>query len=324
MKKIGKGLLTVMLVGSILCSSNTLLFATENSEIKNSEMENSNVAAEVEEIGDDVIITSEDKPYLALGADLSAEQQHTVLSLMGINVADLEKYDVVYVNNKEEHQYLDAYISSSAIGTRALSSVVITKTNKGDGLRISAYNINYCTIGMYKNALTTAGISDANIIVAGPFELSGTCALVGILKAYEELTGETLNEDIVDAAMDELVTTGLLNESIDADPEVVEALIADLKEQIAKGALQSEESMRSAIEKTAKEYGVSLTEEEKERLIRLLDKLKGLDLDWKSIADQAANWAENIGNKAQESGFWDKLAAIFRKLMDAIKAIFGQ
>ena len=313
-----------MLVGSIFCSSNMFVSAMENSEMKNSEMENSNVVAEVEEIGDDVIITSEDKPYLALGADLSAEQQHTVLSLMGINVADLEKYDVVYVNNKEEHQYLDAYISSSTIGTRSLSSVVITKTNKGDGLKISAYNINYCTIGMYKNALATAGISDANIIVAGPFELSGTCALVGILKAYEAMTGETLNEDIVDAAMDELVTTGLLNESIDADPEVVEALIADLKKQIANGALQSEESIRSAIEKTAKEYGVSLTEEEKERLIRLLDKLKGLDLDWKSIADQAANWAENIGNKAQESGFWDKLAAIFRKLMDAIKAIFGQ
>ena len=319
MKKIVKGLLTVMLAGGIVCSSNTLLSATQNSE-----MINSNVASEVEEIGDDVIITSEDTPYLALGADLSAEQQHTVLSLMGINVADLGQYDVVYVNNKEEHQYLDAYISSTAIGTRSLSSVVITKTNKGDGLKISAYNINYCTIGMYKNALTTAGISDANIIVAGPFELSGTCALVGILKAYEEMTGETLNEDIVDAAMDELVTTGLLNESIDADPEVVEALIADLKEQIANGALQSEKSMRSAIEKTAKEYGVSLTEEEKERLVRLLDKLKDLDLDWESIADQAENWAESIGNKAKESGFLDKLAAIFREIIDAIKAIFGR
>lgn len=318
MKKIVKGLLTVMLAGGIVCSSNTLLSATQNSE-----MINSNVASEVEEIGDDVIITSEDKPYLALGADLSAEQQHTVLSLMGINVADLGQYDVVYVNNKEEHQYLDAYISSSAIGTRSLSSVVITKTNKGDGLKISAYNINYCTIGMYKNALTTAGISDANIIVAGPFELSGTCALVGILKAYEEMTGETLNEDIVDAAMDELVTTGLLNESIDADPEVVEALIADLKEQIANGALQSEESMRSAIEKTAKEYGVSLSEEEKERLVRLLDKLKGLDLDWESIAEQAENWAESIGNKAKESGFFDKLAAIFREIIEAVKSIFG-
>ena len=318
MNKIVKYLLTVVLAGSVVCSSNAVLYATEVNEITNDV-----VVDGVEEAGDDVVITSEDKPYLALGADLSADQQHTVLSLMGIEAKDLGNYDVVYVNNKEEHQYLDSYIASSAIGTRSLSSVVITQTKKGDGLRISTYNINYCTVGMYKNALATAGISDANIIVAGPFELSGTCALVGILKAYEEMTGEALNEEIVDAAMDELVTTGLLNESIDADPEVVEALIADLKEQIAKGALKSEESMRSAIDETAKKYGVSLSGEEKEKLLRLLEKLKGLDLDWESIANQAANWADRIGTQAIESGFLEKFMEWIRSIIEAIKSFFG-
>lgn len=318
MKKMIKRVMGLMLAASIICSSNVLAAATEISEITESE-----VSENVEETGDDVVIKAEDKPYLALGADLSAEQQHTVLSLMGIEVSDLEKYDVVYVNNKEEHQYLDSYISSSAIGTKSLSSVVITQTEKGKGLSISTYNINYCTVGMYKNALTTAGISDANIIVAGPFELSGTCALVGILKAYEEMTGEVLKGDIVDAAMDELVTTGLLNESVDADPEMVEALIADLKEQIAKGALKSEESMGKAIDKTAKKYGVTLTDEEKEHLISLLKKLKGLDLDWNSIAEQAANWADIVGNKANESGFFGKIADIFQEIIQAIKSLFS-
>ena len=51
---------------------------------------------------------------------------------------------------------------------------------------------------MYKNALATAGISDANIIVAGPFELSGTAALVGILKAYKDMTGEEVDDDLVE------------------------------------------------------------------------------------------------------------------------------
>lgn len=41
------------------------------------------------EEGDNVVITKEEKPYLALGADLTADQQHTVLSYMGIDVADL-------------------------------------------------------------------------------------------------------------------------------------------------------------------------------------------------------------------------------------------
>lgn len=318
MNKMVKHLLTVLLAGSIVCCSNTLIYATESDEITQDV-----VVDGVEETGDDVVITLEDKPYLALGADLSADQQHKVLSLMGIEVADLGDYDVVYVNNKEEHQYLDSYIAASAIGTRALSSVVITQTKKGDGLHISAYNINYCTVGMYKNALATAGIRDANIIVAGPFELSGTCALVGILKAYEEMTGEALDDEIVDAAMDELVTTGLLNESIDADPEVVEALIADLKEQIAKGALKSKESMSLAIDETAEKYGVSLSEEEKEKLLRLLDKLKDLDLDWESIADQAANWADRIGSQAVESGFFEKIMELIDSIIEAVKSFFG-
>lgn len=121
---------------------------------------------------DNVTIQADDKPYLALGADLTDVQKNTVLSLMGIDPANLGNYDVVYTTNAEEHQYLDSYISSSQIGSKSWSSVVIVKRDKGNGLNISTRNINYCTVGMYKNALTTAGITDADIIVVGPQEIS--------------------------------------------------------------------------------------------------------------------------------------------------------
>ena len=74
-------------------------------------------------------------------------------------------------------------------------------------------------------------MEDANVIVAGPFPLSGTAALVGTFEAYEKLTGKELDESVVDAAMDELVTTGDLEQSIDGDSNDVEAMIADLKGQ---------------------------------------------------------------------------------------------
>ena len=70
---------------------------------------------------------------------------------MGIDPANLGNYDVVYTTNAEEHQYLDSYISSSQIGSKSWSSVVIVKRDKGNGLNISTRNINYCTVGMYKN-----------------------------------------------------------------------------------------------------------------------------------------------------------------------------
>ena len=213
------------------------------------------------EANDKVTIGKNDKPYLSLGADLTPDQRATVLGFMGIELTDLDKYDVVYVNNDEEHKYLDSYISKSEIGTRSLSSVLITEDKKGAGLSVSTHNINYCTVGMYKNALATAGIADAKIIVAGPFPISGTAALVGTLKAYEEMTGKKLDDKVTDAAMDELVTTGELNKSIDGDSQDIEAMIADLKKQLADGRLKDESQIKDAIKEAAKDYAENLLNE---------------------------------------------------------------
>lgn len=284
-------------------------------------------ATEVTEQGDDVVITEKDKPYLALGADLTADQQHTVLSYMGIDAADFDQYDVVYVNNEEEHKYLDAYIPSEQIGTKSLSSVLISLTDKGSGVKVSTYNINYCTAGMYKNALATAGIEDANVIVAGPFALSGTAALVGTFEAYEEMTGETLDESVVDAAMDELVTTGELEQSIDGEPEEIESMIADLKSQIASGDLDTPEKIQVAIEEAAKEHNITLSDADKEKIANLLDKLKGLDLNWDSIANQASAWADKLQDSISQngglSGIGEAISNFFAKIIDAIKALFN-
>ena len=278
---------------------------------------------QVTEEGDNVVITQEDKPYLALGADLTADQQHTVLAYMGIDVADFDNYDVVYVNNDEEHKYLDAYVPKKQIGTKALSSVLISLTDKGSGIKVSTYNINYCTAGMYKNALATAGISDANIIVAGPFALSGTAALGGTFEAYEQMTGETLDEDVVDAAMDELVTTGDLEQSIDGDSEDVEAMIADLKGKIASGELSSVEDIEKAIDDLADKYEIHLSDEDKQKLTDLMEKLKGLDLDWGSIKDQAEDWASRLQDQLADKNLGQKIADFFAKLWEAICSLFS-
>lgn len=275
------------------------------------------------EEGDNVVITKEEKPYLALGADLTADQQHTVLSYMGIDVEDFDNYDVVYVNNDEEHKYLDAYVPKKQIGTKALSSVLISLTDKGNGIKVSTYNINYCTAGMYKNALATAGISDANIIVVGPFALSGTAALVGTFEAYEKMTGETLDEDVVDAAMDELVTTGDLEQSIDGDSEDVEAMIADLKGKIANGELNSAEDIENAIDELADKYEINISDEDKQKITKLMEKLKGLDLDWGSIKDQAQDWADQLQNQLSDKDLGQKIADFFAKLWEAICSLFN-
>ena len=114
--------------------------------------------------------------YVSFGADLKDDEKDKVMSLMGIEEEDLENYTVGEITNDDEHKYLGDYLDDSVIGTRALSSVVVVVGQEGDGIDVETKNISYCTPGMYTNALITAGIKDADVIVAGPFEITGTAA----------------------------------------------------------------------------------------------------------------------------------------------------
>ena len=63
-------------------------------------------------------------PVLALGADLSAEQKAAVLAEMGISEEEAASYETIYITNDMEHQYLDASLGASVVGTHSLSSVL--------------------------------------------------------------------------------------------------------------------------------------------------------------------------------------------------------
>lgn len=269
--------------------------------------------------------TVEVKPYLSLGADLTSEQKNTVLSLLEVTEDELSDYEVIEVTNDDEHDYLDDYLADSVIGTKALSSVKIEKVEEGTGISVVTKNITYCTSGMYTNALITAGITDAKVTVAGPFNLSGTAALVGAMKAYSTMTGEELDEANADAATNELVLTGELGQEIGS--EKAEELVALAKQKVLDGDLQSLDDVKEAVEESAGELGVTLTQEQSQKLAELLDKINDLDLD----VDKLKQQAEDVYNKLRDldidideaKGFLDKIIAFFAELAEKIVDWFG-
>lgn len=277
----------------------------------------------VDENNDNVEIKKDDKPYLALGADLSDDQKNTVLSLMGIDPANLANYNVTYVTNAQEHQYLDSYVDSSKIGSKSWSSVVIVKRKKGNGLNISTNNITYCTVGMYKNALTTAGITDADIIVAGPKPISGTAALVGIFEAYEAMTGEAVQDNVVDAALNELVVTGELEASIHGlTDQEVEEFIAYIKSLIAEKGLTDEKSINEAIDEACDKYGVTLSDDERQKIVDLLLKITSLGIDLSGLVDYAASLYNSFKNGGSSSGIVASIGNFFGNIFSAIGEFF--
>lgn len=264
---------------------------------------------------------SEIREVLVFGADLSAEQKQTVLKAFGLDEASLSGIDVITVTNAEEHEYLDSYLSASVIGTKALSSVYVVKEDKGHGLDITTSNINYCTISMYKNALITAGLEDARVVVAGPSQISGTAALIGCAKAYSKMTGEQISEESLDAAADELVTTGEIGEVIGDADEAAE-LIAYLKQYMIENDLNDEESISAEVQKRAGELGYELTDDEVSQITSLLMKISKLDIDVNALKEQAKDIFNALGlnGGSTSRGF----SGIVQSILSFFKGLFNR
>ncbi|NEX79911.1 DUF1002 domain-containing protein [Bacillus thermocopriae] len=257
---------------------------------------------------------------VTLGENLTEEQKTNLLNEMGAP----QDVQIVTVTNQEEHQYLGKYIAKSLIGTKAISSSAITAASKGSGITVKTKNINWVTDEMYVNALITAGVKDANIYITAPVTVSGTAALTGIIKAYEISADETIPEEVKQAANQEMVETAKLGDSI--GNENAAALMAKIKEEIAKNKPKNDEELRKIIEQEAKELNVTLTEEQIQRLIELFNKIKSLDIDWNQVSDQLNKAKDRISNflKSEEGqGFLEKIKQFFIWLIDTIKAIFS-
>ncbi len=270
-------------------------------------------------------VEGDEKPYISLGADLTKEQKNTVLSLLDVTEEELADYEVIQVTNEDEHDYLDEYLSDSVIGTKALSSVRIENAEEGKGISVVTKNITYCTSGMYTNALITAGINDAKVTVAGPFNLSGTAALVGAMKAYSTMTGEDLKKENADAATNELVLTGELGQELGA--EKAEELVALVKQRVLDGDVETVEEVKEIIKESAGELDVKLTAEQEQRLAALLEKIKDLDLD----VDKLKQQAEDVYNRLkdldidldQAKGIFGKIIQFFTEIADKIANWFA-
>lgn len=264
-----------------------------------------------------------DAPYLALGADLNETEKSAVLDLLGVKPDELDQYMVVTVTNEDEHNYLGSYMDASVIGTRALSSVVVEKKEEGSGIAVTTSNISYCTTGMYQNALATAGLTDAQIRVAGPFNISGTAALVGAMKAYGAMTGETINPENADAATDELVTTSELGETL-GDQNKAEQLIGAVKDIIVAEEIDEPEKIESIIKDTAKDLDIKLSDEDLAKIRALMEKISSLDLDVETLKEQAKDLYKKLEgldlniSQEQVTGFFASITSWFKKIRNMI------
>jgi uncharacterized protein YpuA (DUF1002 family) len=257
---------------------------------------------------------------ITLGENLTEPQKNMLLSEMEAP----NNAQIITVSNQEEHQYLEKYVAKSLIGTKAISSSATTIASAGSGISVKTNNINWVTNEMYVNALITAGVKDAKIYITAPFPVSGTAALTGIIKAYEISADKTIPEDIKQAANQEMVETAKLGDSI-GDKNAA-ALIAKVKDEIAKNKPANDEEMRNIIENAANELSVKLDENQMQRLMDFFNNLKDLNINWNQVSDQLNKAKDQISKFLQSDegqGFLESVKQFLIKLIDAIKGLFS-
>lgn len=261
---------------------------------------------------------AENQSRTVIGADLSPEQVEAVYQSFGLRRGDVVE---LTMTNAEERRYLEGLVDERVIGSRSISCVYVELLPEGSGLSIATNNVTWWTEEMYISALTTAGIKDARIIVSAPFEVSGTSALSGIYKAYEDMTGLSLDELAKQVSTEELTITGDLAQQIgnmDSTP-----IVSELKLVLSETKNMSDDEIRAIITEIAGRYNVHLTDTQINQLISLCRSLENLNPDQlrqrveevqgtlQKMAEaktKVESFAQDVKNVMESvSGFIDKL-----------------
>ena len=252
-----------------------------------------------------------------IGADLDESQIDDVYGMFGLSRGQAIE---LKMTNAEERTYLEGYVDDSLIGTRSISCVYVELLPEGSGMSVTTSNINWCTGEMYISALATAGISDANIIVAAPFEVSGTAALSGVYKAYEDMTGQKLDDLAKLVSTQELTVTGELAAEIGAMDST--SIVNELKLMLDVTQTMTDDEIRTEIREIASRYNVNLTNTQVEQLLSLCRSLEGLDEEsLKARVEEVQGTLQKVSSaKTKVVGFVQGV----KKVVESVSGFFAK
>lgn len=289
------------------------------------------------------------------GAGLeNSPDKEKMTELLGTKDSDV--IDYVYGNDTEK------YINYRYDDSILFSSIRIMEKNSG-GLTIDI-NETYGKITQispqtYQNALITAGVTDADVTIAAPHDVTGESALTGIYKAYE-VQGESLNPEYTKNAQDELNTISDItseNEGKDGYSESqLNKAITEIKitiiNQINDGKDLTEDDIRQIVDEKLKDNGLQdvITDNQKNQIINIIIQIKNsgffnedsankiLDSS-KDLLNQikdsgafkdAKEQAKNLGNDIKDfsqseegQGLIESIKSFFRSLFESIKNLFN-
>lgn len=268
-------------------------------------------------------IAPSDIPIVVYGETLSDDQKEEVRRLLEIT-DEMEAREYV-VTGEDIAKYIDGDPNS-----RMFSSAKIIVEPEGKGINIQIVtpeNITKVTEDMYRNALLTAGVEDATVEVASPIPVTGGSALSGIYKAYDA-EGAELDQDRMEIANEELDLATELSEREGLDSDKVSELLAEIKKEIADKKPESKEDVEKIIDEILIKLEISLSDKDRELLLKLFDKMREIDIDFDKVKDQLEDIASKIKDKVGDinieidEGVWNKFLQFLKGIIESILNLF--
>ncbi|RHB52102.1 DUF1002 domain-containing protein [Exiguobacterium sp. AM39-5BH] len=259
-----------------------------------------------EAIVDDTIVT--------LGESLSASQRDWVLE----RVEAPAGIEPIITTAADEEKYLGDSVPQAQRGGGMYSSARIKLTD-GTGLDIKTENVTWVTEDMYANALVTAGVTDADIYITSPIRVTGTSALTGIMKAYDQTAAETgiqLSEERKDLAQEELAVTSEIGKTV--GQEDVAGLMNEIKAEIANKAPETNIEIRDIVIQVLNQNNVQLSDTQLTQLTTLFENMQQANLDWDAIS----NGLQGAGQDVQAFLETEEVQGFFARLFEALSNFF--
>lgn len=262
-----------------------------------------------EAIVDDTIVT--------LGESLSAEQRNWVLE----RVEAPAGIEPIITTVADEEKYLGDAVPQAQRGGGMYSSARIKLTD-GTGLDIKTENVTWVTEDMYANALVTAGVTDADIYITSPIRVTGTSALTGIMKAYDQTADETgiqLTEERKNLAQEELAVTSEIGKTV--GQEDVAGLMNEIKAEIANQKPETNIEIRDIVVQVLNQNNVQLSDTQLTQLTTLFENMQQANLDWTSISDGLKGAGQDVQAFLETKEVKGFFARLFESLSNFFKSL---
>ncbi len=279
------------------------------------------------------IAMADSEKVVTLGADLTTEQRSEMLQYFGVSE---DEVTIVEVNNQEEHDYLKGIATEAEIGRHTYSCAYIMPTSSGK-INVKTAHLTWVSTSMIANTLVTAGIDSCDVVAAAPKDVSGTGALTGVIKAYEKVTDEKLDEDKTGLAMQELYTTAEIGQDIGKDE--ASAVMNEVKTQVLKDGLTDQDKIQDVVEDVAAYYKVNLTSDQVAQVSKLMSQIGQQDYDYNAIKGTMEGLQDKLVDNIDgvKESFLEKtdggsgifaaigsfFAGIFKAIGDFFSGLFG-